>query len=120
MAWQVRVVGSHSRDGNMYTLDYTHFPTKGGGAGLLEGIAKVGKEHKVALACALATASRLLRILPKSQPHSAATDADIAGMANGASPSKLSARATSRQRDVKPCMELPTVQICVLHSMFNC
>ena len=49
---QVRVVGSHKRDGNVYTLDYTHFPTKGGGAGVLEGIAKVGPEHKVALACA--------------------------------------------------------------------
>ena len=45
-------MGNHKRDGNAYTLDYTHFPTKGGGAGVLEAIAKVGPEHKVALACA--------------------------------------------------------------------
>ena len=50
-------MGNHKRDGNVYTLDYTHFPTKGGGAGVLEGIAKVGKKHKVALACAPAESS---------------------------------------------------------------
>ena len=49
---QVQVVGSAKRDGNVYTLDYTHFPTKGGGAGLLEGVVKVGPQHKVTLACA--------------------------------------------------------------------
>ena len=49
---QVRVAGSTKRDGNVYSLDYTHFPTKGGGAGLLEAIAKVGPQHKVTLACA--------------------------------------------------------------------
>ncbi len=57
---QVRVVGSHKRDGNVYTLDYTHLPTKGGAAGVLEGIAKVGPEHKVALACVVPVYAALM------------------------------------------------------------
>ena len=43
-----RIVATQKSGANTYSLDYTHYPTKSN-AGIVEAIAKLGKESKIVL-----------------------------------------------------------------------